>query len=272
LRSSSQSLTDLLRRTTWQGQDSLAFNDLWSTKHKANLDKIASELQTLANDLVKQAQQQEETSTDFNSTAHQVATDLGKQIGLAFEMGNVTFETSELNWVRWWNRIDSGHSVANLLYTAGDFKTWWKVASAPKLNAMSKKISFLKPVGNVFTGIATGIHAYKFGEALFEGNWDGALRSGVDITFDIGGAVLPVVGLSKGAFDLGRSFGDLIDDQFDITEKSSTAIVDTYVDRIAGPEGLTAAQAAELGTRYDGVSGFGNYMNDSVESFIGGLW
>jgi uncharacterized protein YukE len=64
LRSSSESLTDLLRRTTWQGQDSLAFNDLWLTKHKATLEQIASDLQSLATELAKQAQEQENTSND----------------------------------------------------------------------------------------------------------------------------------------------------------------------------------------------------------------
>jgi uncharacterized protein YukE len=66
LRSSTSALSDCLARTAWQGQDSIAFSEVWSSKHKGSLESIAAELQSLAVELAKQAQQQEDTSASFS--------------------------------------------------------------------------------------------------------------------------------------------------------------------------------------------------------------
>jgi hypothetical protein len=107
--------------------------------------------------------------------------------------------------------------------------------------------------------------------AFAEGDTDTGIRKSIDVAWTGVGMKVPTVAAAKFAWDIGWEVGKIIDSTFGISDSSSDAILGSYVESLGGPDDLTTDQATALGSRYDGVEGFGNFVGDAGTSAYEGL-
>lgn len=116
--------------------------------------------------------------------------------------------------------------------------------------------------------IGGAVHAGDLAFAIRDGDVDKGIRAGIDLVFDGVGSKIPQVAAGKAAWDLGYSIGkgasNWLDTNFDIHQHH----VDHVMQREYGTTDLTPSQASELAHRYDGVSGFGNYVSDGAKNLV----
>ena len=256
LRRAAATITAQLGSSPWEGRRAQAFRSDWSRSHRVTLIRTADDLAQAAQTLRRNAQEQRSAS---GATAG--GSGIGPSLTTTATWGGVALSPERLNQIRDW--FDRGREVIG----GGVFATW-VVRNRSVLSHLNAN------VGNVFhlstnartaavslrtptvalAGVGVALDGWDLARALGSGDDDKAIRSGIGLTIGIAGAAIPLVGQMKAAWDVGYVVGT-----------GASAVQQ----RVFNTEGKTVDWAvqqygtSDIGTRYDGWSGFGRWAMDS---------
>ncbi len=235
-----RALDKLVGSAGWVGPTAVKFKIQWWPSHRSTMARMVVELREFGRSAAANADEQVEAS---RAAVNPVA-------GSWFD-GRVQQDIS--------NSISGAGDVKDLYTFFKDYDVLKKLKGFEDLLHRSPvKIGFLDVIG-------TGWDASKLFDAIHRGSLDGGIRSGLDVGFDVGGVAFPVIGLAKGAWDIGWDIGKATD--WLIGEKlggHQSFINSVIQDQYGGS--LTPSEAADLSHRYDGVSGFGNFVMDNARN------
>ncbi len=120
------------------------------------------------------------------------------------------------------------------------------------------------------TLVAPITDAIHDGSDIASGNtqdlWWSLGHTGVDTV----AVAVPEVGLVVGSFYLGQDIGKYVNNKFHVADNASTNIESDATEHLYGtnPGGLTVQQADQYANRYNGVTGFGNFVGDTAHSAV----
>ena len=142
---------------------------------------------------------------------------------------------------------------------AGALYTW--ASDAKKLDAVGDWMKVGDGVGFVGTAVGAIDGGYRLAKAYDENDVDGWVRAGLDVSWSVAG-IIPVVGAAKASWDVGYFIGDRI---YDVAEVMG---VNDAVETSVIDQAIAKGHGADLGTRYDGLGGFGNYAKDYGSALV----
>jgi uncharacterized protein YukE len=244
LRSVGQVIDRALPTLPWAGRSVELFRQEWSSGRKL-LNDSAQSLSGLSVAIMRNWQAQSDKSDGGSNTAFPISFGSGPNWNM-----RETFE----------NGLFYGNKLNDLHDFIGDFSDLRKLDAFHGLFQHADDIK-LGPLA----ALGTGWDTYNLFDNVKNGSWDGSIRSGIDVGFDIGGLAFPQVGLAKGAWDVGYQVGKGIDWVFGEKLGGHQAFIDSVViDRYGGQ--LSPSEADDLAHRYDGWSGFGHFVGDNASN------
>lgn len=259
---SAKQLSSVLGAVKWIGTVATRFSDLWNSQHSPKLYATSAFLRDNADLLRRQADQQDRAAGSDGGQLRSLrvgAVELPSApvLGLWNAMAPGTDLNKHMAEVIFW-----GGKLNDAYEFVGDFKSIQKLSGLSGLfkGAASKVPGPLAVLGG-------GWDVLQLVNNARAGNVDGSIRSGIDVAFDGVGLALPQVGLAKGAWDVGWQVGKF--GHWVVGEKlgGDQHLIDNVIDSRYGGD-LSVAEATELGTRYDGWSGFGNFIGDGAASAV----
>lgn len=134
--------------------------------------------------------------------------------------------------------------------------------SVSKITTRLHAPAFTSTFGKVTRGVGTaaaaagaGISSFKLGSDLGKGHYGDATRNGIDVVWTIGGVAAPPVAMAKaawaGGFFIGKGAAWGQEKVFHTQQHTVDYAARTY-------------PTDNIGTRYNGWSGFGNFALDTV--------
>lgn len=242
-------LNSLIAQTSpqWVGPKGDLFRSWWPAK-RAKLIAIAQDLHGFGQSALNDAGEQRETSRAGNAsrtTPAPIVVNPGQTWNHVGTIGEIT---------GWAGRGSDLHTI---------YKDYEVLSSARGWTRAGPDVSVL---GAVNTSIDVG----KLLREINNGSIDGAIRSGIDVGFGVGGMVYSPIGLGKTAWDIGWWTGARLEESFDAQFGSRAAAFDSILYSRYGTTNLTTQQAHEMAHRYDGVSGFARWGGDTVASWFKG--
>lgn len=221
-------------RSEWDGQDAHDFEGWWTSHHRPRLLDAHRDVQTMAEALRRNADEQEQASGGAGAsgalgvlqqaagTLRDGVTGLGG--GQPFSFG--AFAGGAFDWGTWGNDLVETGRGADLF------------AGLPHGSFWSASVS----------GVGLGLSAVDLGGAMQAGDGAGMVKSGIDMGMTF--AAAPVSALWTG---LSAETGFFLP----LDQQSADDHVDWMIQ-----QGYTGEQIAD---RYSGVQGFIQYGNDNVE-------
>lgn len=247
-------LDRLVTRAHWGGPVGTKFKSQWWPQHRANLLRIAGDLEHFAAQARSDANQQEGVSDGRSAgagpTAAAAATGQPIDFQKAWEKG--LFYTS--------------HASDTLAFIK-DFKAVSKLSGFADL---FERAGAVKVPGLTALGIGTNL--FGLGQAAIAGNGDGMIRKGIDVGFDGVGLALPTVALAKSTWDVGYEVGKGVDWFFGEKLGGHESFINSVVQQQYGGQ---ITPSSDIGQRYDGWSGFGTWVSDNAVntgSAVSSLW
>jgi|CXWL01.1.fsa_nt_gi uncharacterized protein YukE len=256
LRRAASTITAQLGSSPWEGRRAQAFRSDWSRSHRVSLIRTADDLAQAAQALRRNAQAQRSASGVSAGGSGP-----GSPATTTAQWGGVSLSPERLDAIR--DRFDLGRDVIG----AGAFAAWMlrnrsvlshlnaNVRNVFHLSANARTAAVsLRTPSVALAGVGVALDGWDLGRALESGDTDQAIRSGIGLTIGIAGAAIPVVGQAKAAWDVGYLVG---------TGASAAQ------QRVFNTEGKTVDWAVQqygtqdIGTRYNGWSGFGRWAKDS---------
>ena len=144
------------------------------------------------------------------------------------------------------------NTEANAKHLFAYSKTATSFHALPFAGTLSKAT---RAVGVAASAVGVGVSSFGLGTDIAKGHYGDVTRKGIDVAWTIGGVAAPPVGMAKAAWDGGFLIGEGAawgqERVFHTQQRTVDYAVETYGTK-------------DIGTRYNGWSGFGNFALDAV--------
>ena len=275
------SLHSQVQGARWDGADGVRFSSDWSRRYRPDLREVARRLDDAAKVIRRNALDQERTSSASGGARSRGSRFL-PNYGLPVQpkWGHVL--PFRPPWLLEWfgpggtlpprlslpqDQIEAlvrEFSSGGLLIGGASGAIYDWALKSNHLAAVGDWMKVGDGVGLIGDSIGAFTGGWRLAEAIDKGDVDGGIRAGLDISWAVASKV-PIVGAMKGSWDIGWFIGDRIYDVGEVTGVND-AVENSIID-----QAIAKGHGSDIGTRYDGIPGFGNYVKDSGSAFVGRL-
>lgn len=235
----------------WEGGDYQRFRGWWRDQHRPSLHRLVDSIEGLARSARYNADDQDRTSASASPSSNPPAlvmhSDVTAGAGPWFSP-----DISELISSAGWN-------LAMVTGVAGDIAEFG--STLPKAEQFGSWMQVGATTSTALTALGGGKALWDLNTASRSGDVDGSARAALDLAWIAASKASVHVAAGKAAWDVGWFVGDRI---YDVGE--AVGVTDWYLDTtisdvVANEYGGVVTD--ELSTRYDGFTGFGNYVKDT---------
>lgn len=233
-----------LRGVSWLGAVATAFMHVFEGDHQPRLHTTANFIRDAARKLNTNARQQREASMSDGGGGRPRAWTLRSFDFAKRDFGNITGTFGAAKFALW-----MGKHAKVLGNIEADSKHLFHYSKA------ANELKNLKHLGTLASVVGVGRDAFGVGDALGKAHYGDATRKAISVTWTIAGTAFPPVGWAKNAWDGGYIVGKggaAVGERVFHTQTNTV----NYAAKIFGTK--------DIGTRYDGWKGFGNFMTDSL--------
>ena len=237
-----------LSRTDWPGSDGDQFRSDWAYRYAPALANAATMLRDAARVLRINADQQRYVSGASTGHAGPGGGPSGGASGPA-ENARTMRILAGVDWLL--------ETTQNLTYLGSLIENFEDVTVPLSRFAGAADVFRFGPLDAAALGLSIGELGAELsrGELRWSTIWDVAWNAA---------SLHPIGGAITGAWDAGAAIGAGIANKLDDLGMQQ-GIIDHTINRLYGDD-LSPTEAAEFGTRYDGVGGFVNFVGDSVQA------
>ena len=263
LANAQRSLTGQLTAAPWHGQKASRFRSDWSRAHRPALVNATAFLRDAGTALQRQAHEQRAASGVLSPGLRGPRPASARLPVQWFTLGTAGGTALGVLLARGWQGLNTaaggvaqGKFVIETMRRARVLRNI--TASASKVfrvdSSVLKAAAPLRSLGTILTALSVADDSSSLTRAIATGNSDLAIRKGISLAWTGTGVAIPVVGWAKSSWDVGYAGGTALSSLQQRVFKTEDRTVE-YAAKTYGTR--------DIGTRYDGFSGFGNWVADS---------
>jgi hypothetical protein len=230
----------------WRSPQADHFRQQWNGVYYPALRAARDELTNASNQLATNARDQRAASDPSGGVTPNTPTAL---LALATEYGLSTTAANAYTILRF--AQDYGARLANL-----DTLSHIMATAGPPTGFLDKSFA-------IFGLVGVGVDGYGLVQAMANGSTSQELLKGTGVVIDGAGIVFPPVAVADAGWNIGWQAGLLLNRETHISDHWANFALSGAPQENGQ---MTPAQANALATRYDGVSGFGHFMEDTGTS------